>query len=80
MSYVGQNGTRFIKSNGMDNKFEYNFLIICVDLNLNKKTEQIENSQVVTTFKFKTDKVEKKYIIFIKRYMKWDPFVCLKGK
>ena len=37
MSYVGQIGTRFIKSNGMDNKFEYNFLIICVDLNLNKK-------------------------------------------
>ena len=54
--YDEQNGRRSSKSNGKDNEFGYNFLIICRYWNLVKFQriilEQIENSQVVTTLKF----------------------------
>ena len=36
IAYDGQHGTRFSKSNGKDDAFEYSFLILCRYLNLVK--------------------------------------------
>jgi hypothetical protein len=51
--YDQQNGNRSSKSNGNDNEFDYNILIICRYLNLVKKSEDsFKTNRKFTTLQF----------------------------
>ena len=78
--YDGQNGTQSSKSNGKDNKSEYNFIMSCRYLNIVKKSE--ENFLVSRKFtsRYNIKIYGKIYVIFIEPCMKRDLFSCIKGK